>query len=176
MANKANFKTVRSDTFVFSHLRTWKVHLWRNIEESSFIDVDGKYFKSAADVAFSFPMVEMCGERHYEFIPEILLVYNEENKLRKLFSIAKNVKGTGIVYVRNRRETQEVARQLTMQGISADFYHAGLDTPLRMKKQTAWKNSGVKVIVATNAFGMGIDKKIGISNRLILLGVQYRYH
>jgi glycosyltransferase involved in cell wall biosynthesis len=78
-SNKANFKTVRSDTFVFSHLRTWKVHLWRNIEESSFIDVDGKYFKSAADVAFSFPMVEMCGERHYEFIPEILLVYNEEN-------------------------------------------------------------------------------------------------
>jgi ATP-dependent DNA helicase RecQ len=86
------------------------------------------------------------------------LVYNEENKLRKLFSIAKNVKGTGIIYVRNRRETQEVARQLTMQGISADFYHAGLDTPLRMKKQTAWKNSEVKVIVATNAFGMGIDK------------------
>jgi len=86
------------------------------------------------------------------------LVYNEENKLKKLFSIAKNVKGTGIVYVRNRRETQEVARQLTMQGISADFYHAGLDTPLRTKKQTAWKNSEVKVIVATNAFGMGIDK------------------
>jgi len=86
------------------------------------------------------------------------LVYNEENKLKKLFSIAKNVKGTGIVYVRNRRETQEVARQLSMQGISADFYHAGLDTPLRMKKQTAWKNSEVKVIVATNAFGMGIDK------------------
>jgi len=86
------------------------------------------------------------------------LVYNEENKLRKLFSIAKNVKGTGIVYVRNRRETQEVARQLTIQGISADFYHAGLDTPLRMKKQTAWKKSEVKVIVATNAFGMGIDK------------------
>ena len=86
------------------------------------------------------------------------LVYNEENKLRKLSSIAKNVKGTGIIYVRNRRETQEVARQLTMQGISADFYHAGLDTPLRMKKQTAWKNSEVKVIVATNAFGMGIDK------------------
>ena len=86
------------------------------------------------------------------------LVYNEENKLRKLFSIAKNVNGTGIVYVRNRRETQEVARQLNMQGISADFYHAGLDTPLRMKKQSAWKKSEVKIIVATNAFGMGIDK------------------
>lgn len=86
------------------------------------------------------------------------LVYNEENKLRKLFTIAKNVNGTGIVYVRNRRETQEIARQLSMQGISADFYHAGLDTPTRMKKQTAWKKSEVKIIVATNAFGMGIDK------------------
>lgn len=86
------------------------------------------------------------------------LVYNEENKLRKLISIAKNVKGSGIVYVRNRRETQEVARQLSMQGISADFYHAGLDTPLRMKKQTSWKKSEIRVMVATNAFGMGIDK------------------
>ena len=96
------------------------------------------------------------------------LVYNEENKLRKLFSIAKNVKGTGIVYVRNRRETQEVARQLSIQGISADFYHAGLDTPLRMKKQTAWKNSEVKVIVATNAFGMGIDQVVRC---VLILGV-----
>jgi len=86
------------------------------------------------------------------------LVYNEENKIRKLFSIAKHVKGSGIVYVRNRRETQEVARQLNLEGISSDFYHAGLDTPLRMKKQTAWKNSEIRVMVATNAFGMGIDK------------------
>lgn len=86
------------------------------------------------------------------------LVYDEENKFRKLVSIAKNVKGTGIVYVRNRRETQEISRQLNMQGISADFYHAGLDTPTRMKKQSAWKQSEVRVIVATNAFGMGIDK------------------
>lgn len=86
------------------------------------------------------------------------LVYNEENKFRKLLSVAKNVKGSGIVYVRNRRETQEVSRQLNIQGISADFYHAGLDTPARMKKQSAWKNSEVKIMVATNAFGMGIDK------------------
>ena len=78
-SSPVNYKTVRQDTFLFSHLRTWKAHLWRNIEESSFIDVDGKYFKSAADAVFSFPMVEMCGEDHYEFIPEILLVYNEEN-------------------------------------------------------------------------------------------------
>ncbi|MDP2412961.1 ATP-dependent DNA helicase RecQ [Daejeonella sp.] len=86
------------------------------------------------------------------------LVYNEENKLRKLISIAKNVKGSGIIYVRNRRETQEVSRQLNLEGITSDFYHAGLDTPLRMKKQSAWKNSEIRIMVATNAFGMGIDK------------------
>lgn len=86
------------------------------------------------------------------------LVYNEENKLRKLISIARNVKGSGIIYVRNRRETQEVSRQLNLEGITSDFYHAGLDTPLRMKKQSAWKNSEIRIMVATNAFGMGIDK------------------
>lgn len=86
------------------------------------------------------------------------LVYNEDNKLRKLISIVKNVKGSGIVYVRNRGETQEIARLLNLECISSDFYHAGLDTPLRMKKQTAWKNSEIRVIIATNAFGMGIDK------------------
>ncbi|HQT23182.1 MAG: recombinase RecQ [Sphingobacteriales bacterium 17-39-43] len=86
------------------------------------------------------------------------LVYNEENKLRKLISIARNVKGSGIIYVRNRRETQEVSRQLNLEGIISDFYHAGLDTPLRMKKQSAWKNSEIRIMVATNAFGMGIDK------------------
>ena len=86
------------------------------------------------------------------------LIYNEEDKFRKLLSVAKNVKGSGIVYVRNRRETQEVSRKLNLQGISADFYHAGLDTPTRMKKQSAWKNSELRVMVATNAFGMGIDK------------------
>lgn len=86
------------------------------------------------------------------------LVYNEENKLRKLFNIAKKVNGTGIVYVRNRRETQEIARLLNLEGVSADFYHAGLETPVRTMKQSAWKNSKIKVIVATNAFGMGIDK------------------
>jgi ATP-dependent DNA helicase RecQ len=86
------------------------------------------------------------------------LVYNEENKLRKLYSIARNVKGSGIVYVRNRRETQEIARLLNLEGISAEYYHAGLDSSLRNKKQMMWKNSQSRVMVATNAFGMGIDK------------------
>jgi ATP-dependent DNA helicase RecQ len=86
------------------------------------------------------------------------LVYQEENKLRKLYSIIKNVKGSGIVYVRNRRETQEISRLLNQEGVSADFYHAGLDGPARSRKQLAWKKSEIRVIVATNAFGMGIDK------------------
>lgn len=86
------------------------------------------------------------------------LVYNEENKLRKLYSIARNVKGSGIVYVRNRRETQEIARLLNLEGVSAEYYHAGLDSTLRNKKQMLWKSSQTRVMVATNAFGMGIDK------------------
>ncbi|MFD2163575.1 ATP-dependent DNA helicase RecQ [Paradesertivirga mongoliensis] len=86
------------------------------------------------------------------------IVATEENKFRKLIAIAKKVKGTGIIYVRNRRATQEVARMLNREGISSDFYHAGLPTPVRADKQEAWKNGSIRVIVATNAFGMGIDK------------------
>lgn len=86
------------------------------------------------------------------------VVAHEENKFRKLFNIAKNVKGTGIVYVRNRRETQEVAKMLNREGFKSDFYHAGLTTPERSDKQEAWKRNDIRIIVATNAFGMGIDK------------------
>ena len=86
------------------------------------------------------------------------LVYNEENKMRKLLSIAKSVKGSGIVYVRNRRETQEICRLLNLEGITSEFYHAGLDSAARSRKQMLWKSSQTRVMVATNAFGMGIDK------------------
>lgn len=80
-SDKVNPNTIRNDIFKFSHLRTWKVHLWRNIDEESFLDTDGNYFKSAADVAYSLPMVEMSGDKHYKFISDILYVYNEENPL-----------------------------------------------------------------------------------------------
>ena len=79
-SSKVNYKTIRQDNFTFSHLRTWKAHLWRNIEEESFLDNNGNYFKSAPDVAYSFPMVEMSGNNHYEYVSDILLVYNAENK------------------------------------------------------------------------------------------------
>jgi glycosyltransferase involved in cell wall biosynthesis len=75
-SSKVNPFTIRRDVFRFSHLRSWKTHLWRNIEEESFLGPDGEYFKSAPDVAYCLPMVEMAGLRHYEYIPDILYVYN----------------------------------------------------------------------------------------------------
>ena len=86
------------------------------------------------------------------------MVLFEENKMSRLLKIINKVKGSGIIYVRNRRETQEVARFLSINGIVADFYHAGLDSVSRSKKQDAWMCNKSPVIVATNAFGMGIDK------------------
>ncbi|MDB5120921.1 MAG: RecQ family ATP-dependent helicase [Sphingobacteriales bacterium] len=86
------------------------------------------------------------------------VVAHEENKFRKLINVARKVAGCGIVYVRNRKKTQEVAKHLNLQGFRAEFYHGGLDTPLRMEKQKRWKDGIVNIMVATNAFGMGIDK------------------
>ena len=86
------------------------------------------------------------------------MVFDEENKMGRMLKVISKIGGTGIVYVRNRRETQEVARYLLNHGIPADFYHAGLDMQSRAKKQDAWTSNQIRVIVATNAFGMGIDK------------------
>ena len=86
------------------------------------------------------------------------IVLDEEDKLARLVKIANKIKGTGIVYVRNRRKTQDIANYLKSNKISADFYHAGLDSKTRDIKQTDWINNKSRVIVCTNAFGMGIDK------------------
>jgi ATP-dependent DNA helicase RecQ len=85
-------------------------------------------------------------------------VFKEEDKFGRLLKIVSKVKGTGIVYVRNRRKSREISDFLNKNNISADYYHAGLDTSVRDKKQDAWITGKKKVIVATNAFGMGIDK------------------
>lgn len=68
------------------------------------------------------------------------------------------VPGTAIAYVRNRRKTKEIADYLNKKNISADYYHAGLDHATRSKKQEAWTKNKTRVMVSTNAFGMGIDK------------------
>ncbi len=85
-------------------------------------------------------------------------VFKEEDKRRRILNIIKKVKGTGIIYVRNRRQTKEIAEYLTRQGIPSTWYHAGLDPKEREKSQQAWMKEMKQVIVATNAFGMGIDK------------------
>jgi len=85
-------------------------------------------------------------------------VFNQEDKYKKLIHVCHNVKGTGLVYVRNRRETAEVANFLNRNQIKADFYHAGLARDVRFAKQEDWKQNRTRIMVATNAFGMGIDK------------------
>ncbi len=86
------------------------------------------------------------------------VVLNEEGKFDKLLDILQKVKGSGVVYVRNRRKTKEIAQFLLQKGISADFYHAGLQPDERSDKQDAWIANKTRIMVSTNAFGMGIDK------------------
>ena len=86
------------------------------------------------------------------------LVRKVEDKSSYLVKTLKKVQGSGIVYVRSRKRCKEVAELLVENGINADFYHAGLTDGLRDKKQTSWSAGETRVIVATNAFGMGIDK------------------
>lgn len=84
--------------------------------------------------------------------------FKEEDKERRLMKILQNVQGSAVVYVRNRRRTQEVSDMLNKYNISSTFYHAGLNPTERTKRQDNWIKSRVRAIVATNAFGMGIDK------------------
>ncbi len=86
------------------------------------------------------------------------LVRLSENKFYDICHILSRTEGCGIVYVRSRRKTKEIAEYLTASGISADYYHAGLSYETKAERQNAWQSGAVRVMVATNAFGMGIDK------------------
>ena len=86
------------------------------------------------------------------------MVFKEENKLGRLLRIANKVNGSGIVYVRSRKRAREIAQFLVRNGLSADYYHAGLEPLDRDKKQDAWMQNQSRIMVSTNAFGMGIDK------------------
>lgn len=86
------------------------------------------------------------------------IVRKTNDKAGQTVNICKSVEGTGIVYVRSRRRTEEIAAMLEAQGISASFYHAGLGSLTRESKQEDWKSGKIRVMVCTNAFGMGIDK------------------
>jgi len=81
-----------------------------------------------------------------------------EDKGTWLINAVQKLKGSGIVYVRSRKRCKEIAEMMVSAGISADFYHAGLPQEMRDRKQSAWTTGTTRIIVATNAFGMGIDK------------------
>lgn len=86
------------------------------------------------------------------------IVRQVEDKYSQILNICNGVPGTGIVYARNRRKCEELSEFLRAQGVSASFYHAGLGGQARAERQAAWKSGAVRVMVCTNAFGMGIDK------------------
>ncbi|MCK9398735.1 MAG: RecQ family ATP-dependent DNA helicase [Bacteroidales bacterium] len=86
------------------------------------------------------------------------VVIKEEDKNGRLLRILKKIAGPGIIYARNRKKTVETAIFLQKNGIKADFYHAGLDVSSRNRRQDAWIKDESRIMVATNAFGMGIDK------------------
>jgi len=94
----------------------------------------------------------------YERKNLVYIVREVEDKQKYLLKIISNVKGSGIVYVRTRRKSKEIKDFLKNNQISAEHYHAGLSNKVRTQKQTDWTRSKLRVMVATNAFGMGIDK------------------
>ena len=86
------------------------------------------------------------------------IVRRTSDKAKELLHILQRMPGSAIIYVRNRRRTKEVTEYLMKQGITADFYHAGLDDATKDIRQHRWQKGESRVMVATNAFGMGIDK------------------
>lgn len=91
--------------------------------------------------------------------PNISYVVREgENKIQQLIHIAERVPGCAIVYVRSRKRTQEISQELQQAGFTATFYHAGLSAEDKNERQRRWSEGEIRIMVATNAFGMGIDK------------------
>ena len=86
------------------------------------------------------------------------IVRKTDNKTNELLHILRRIPGSAIIYARNRRRTKEITELLVNEDITADFYHAGLDNAVKDLRQKRWQNGEVRVMVATNAFGMGIDK------------------
>ena len=85
-------------------------------------------------------------------------VFKVDSKINKIIEVLRKVNGTSIVYCKSRKRTKELSELLQLQQISSDYYHAGLAQEERSKRQEAWINNKTRVIVCTNAFGMGIDK------------------
>ena len=117
-------------------------------------DIQNNLSVSAPDTQKAFNVFRMSFERNNL----AYVVRHANDKRDELLHIISSVKGSTIVYVRSRRRTKEIADMLNDAGISATFYHAGLDNAEKDRRQKAWQEDRQRVIVATNAFGMGIDK------------------
>ena len=101
---------------------------------------------------------ENCFSMSFERKNLVYVVRNTDNKAKELLHILAKVQGSAIVYTQNRQKTKEVSEFLVSQGITAEFYHAGLAPEDKDRREEAWKNDKARVMVSTNAFGMGIDK------------------
>ena len=99
-----------------------------------------------------------CYAMSFERKNLVYVVRNTENKSQELIHILNRIQGSAIVYTLNRKRTKEVCEFLLSQGITAEYYHAGLTPESKDEKEQRWKNGESRVMVATNAFGMGIDK------------------
>jgi ATP-dependent DNA helicase RecQ len=103
-------------------------------------------------------------KRHLIFQPSLerpnlsYSVFQVESKINKIKEIIHKIGGTGIVYCKTRKRTREVSDLLNIEGVAAAYYHAGLNPEERVRKQDAWIKNKTRIIVCTNAFGMGIDK------------------
>lgn len=84
--------------------------------------------------------------------------HHTENKIPSLIHYVKDLTGSGIIYIRSRKISEELSRQLKLKNISSEYYHAGLSIEERKNIENRWKENSTQIIVATNAFGMGIDK------------------
>jgi len=124
------------------------------------VDIMAKLSRNAEAVARNpeiptgFTMLKSGFER-----PNLSYIVRDcQDKRGQLLSVCKGVQGSGIVYLRHRRKCEEIAELLVAAGVSASFYHAGLGSADRTERQAAWKKGDIRVMVCTNAFGMGIDK------------------
>lgn len=103
-----NFTDVRKQTFTLSHMRTWKSWLWKKIKEEDLKDNNGNYWSVAGDLSFMFPMLEMSGEEHFKFVPEILYTYNESNPLNDHKVNMGKVNST-VNIIRNKKEYNKLS-------------------------------------------------------------------
>lgn len=134
------FRTLIPNVPCIALTATATIGVCKDIQEKLSFDEDNIFRKSFARANLSYS------------------AFYTENKETKLLEILHNVAGTSIVYVKSRNRTKQIAHFLQQNHISADYYHAGLTGEIRERQQENWINNKIRVIVSTNAFGMGIDK------------------